>query len=127
MKKELLATSLWILTASITLPITANGADTKGVFGAIAYSESSQQYGVGAGESADEAKKNAMKFCGKRDCEVVIEYKDDCAALAISKDGGYYGTGEADSKDEAKKNAMKFCSEKGKGCEIVVSDCTSDK
>ncbi len=118
--------SVSLLIATVALPLVATAAGKKGTFGAIAYSEKTQQYGIGGGDTKEEAKKNAMSFCGKSDCEVVIEYKDDCAALAVSKDG-FYGTGEADSKDEANKNAMKFCSEKGKGCEIVATDCTADK
>ena len=127
MKNIPLLASVSLLIAGVALPLVATAADKKGTFGAIAYSEKTQQYGIGAGETSAEAKKNAISFCKSSDCEVVVEYKDDCAALAISKDGGYYGTGEADSKGEAKVNAMKFCSEKGKGCEIVVADCTADE
>lgn len=117
--------SLFAAVALIALVPLLHAAD-KDVYGAIAYSGKTQQYGVGAGDTKDEAKKNAIKFCEKADCEVLLEYKNDCGALAISKDG-YYGVGEAKTKDQAKEIAMKYCKEKGKNCEIVASDCTSDK
>jgi Domain of unknown function (DUF4189) len=53
--------------------------------------------------------------------------KDAYGAIAYSMKSKQYGTGAGDTKDEAKKNAMKFCKEKGKDCEIVTTDCTSDK
>lgn len=125
MNNKTILASLCLLAALIALSPLLRAAD-KDVYGAIAYSEKTQQYGVGAGDTKDEAKKNAIKFCEKSDCKVLLEYKNDCGALAISKDG-YYGVGEAKTKDEAKDTAMKYCKEKGKNCEIVASDCTSDK
>ena len=127
MKNKTKLASISLLAASVALlPLVGARADEKTVFGAIAYSMKTKQYGVGAGDTKDEAKKNAIKFCEKTDCEVLLEYKNDCGALAVSKDG-YYGSGEAKTKEEAKENAMKFCKEKGKDCEVVTTDCTADK
>ena len=127
MKNKSILASICLLAALIVLlPLAGAGADEKTVFGAIAYSMKTKQYGVGAGDTKEEAKKNAIKFCEKADCEVLLEYKNDCGALAVSKDG-YYGSGEAKTKDEAKENAMKFCKEKGKDCEVITTDCTADK
>lgn len=120
-------TSICLLVALLAfLPLVGVRADEKNIFGAIAYSMKTRQYGVGAGDTKDEAKKNAIKFCEKADCEVLLEYKNDCGALAVSKDG-YYGSGEAQTKEEAKANALKFCKEKGKDCEVITTDCTADK
>ena len=127
MKTKTIVASICVLAGLIALlPLVSARADEKDVFGAIAYSGKTQQYGIGAGDTKEEAKKNALKFCENADCQVLREYKNDCGALAISKDG-YYGVGEAKTKDEAKEIAMKFCKEKGKNCELVASDCTSDK
>ena len=127
MKNKTIVASICLLAALIALlPLVGARADEKNVFGAIAYSMKSKQYGVGAGDTKDEAKKNAMKFCEKSDCEILLEYKNDCGALAVSKDG-YYGVGEAKTKADAKEYAMKFCKEKGKDCEVIVTDCTADK
>src|ERR1043165_1919655 len=104
MNTKSIVASICLVAALITLLPLLRAAD-KDAYGAIAYSMKSKQYGTGAGDTKDEAKKNAMKFCEKADCEVVVEYKNDCAALAVSKDG-YYGVGEAKTKDEAKENAM---------------------
>lgn len=125
MNNKTIVTSFCLVAAFIAFGPHLQAGD-KDVYGAIAYSGKTQQYGVGAGDTKDEAKKNAIKFCEKADCEVLLEYKNDCGALAISKDG-YYGVGEAKTKDEAKEIAMKYCKEKGKSCELVASDCTSDK
>lgn len=126
MKKKYFLSAVCVVAAlSTALPLLTRAAG-KTIYGAIAYSMKGKQQGVGAGDTKDEAKKNALKFCGAKDCEVLIEYKDDCGALAVSKDG-YYGTGESKDKKEAEANAMKFCKEEGKGCEMVLSDCTSEK
>jgi len=128
MKNNTIVASISLIAALIALlPNVAATADEKDVFGAIAYSAKSQQYGIGAGDTKEEAKKNALKFCESSDCQVLREYKNDCGALAISTKDGYYGVGEAKTKDEAKEIAMKYCKEKGKNCELVASDCTSDK
>ena len=62
----------------------------------------------------------------RRVAKSVNEYWNNCAAFAVSKDG-YFGWGAAKTKDEAKENAMKSCKEKGKDCEVIVTDCTADK
>jgi Domain of unknown function (DUF4189) len=127
MKKKYLLPIICALAALITaFPLLTTRAADKTTYGAIAYSMKSKQQGVGAGDTKSEAKKNALKFCEAKDCEVLVEYQNDCGALAVSKDG-YYGAGEGKDKAEAEANAMKFCKEKGKDCEAVVSDCTSDK
>lgn len=127
MKDKTILASICLLAALIALlPLVGARADEKNVFGAIAYSWKSGQYGVGTGDTKKEAKKNAIKFCEKADCEVLLEYWNNCAALAVSKDG-HFGWGAAKTEDEAKESAMKSCKEKGKDCEVIVADCTADK
>ena len=124
--KHLLSVICLVAVLIAVSPLLTGHAAGKTTYGAIAYSMKGKQQGVGAGDTQDEAKKNALKFCEAKDCEVLVEYKDDCGALAVSKDG-YYGGGEGKDKKEAEANAMKFCKEKGKDCEVVVNDCTSEK
>jgi hypothetical protein len=122
--QRILALGLFMLALLVALPqMTAQIAAASSTFGAIAYSFRAKQYGVGAGETKAEAKKNALKFCEKGDCEVLVEYKQECGALVVSKDG-YYGAGVGKNKAEAQKNAMDFCRKSAKGCELVVTDCT---
>lgn len=97
-------------------------------WGAIALdkSEATREpyYGVGGGDTGDEANENAMGFCkeaGGTACEVVITY-EQCAALAVSGDGkGGWGTSA--TKEEAEAQSLQGC--KGAACKVVVSDCNS--
>jgi hypothetical protein len=77
-------------------------------------------YGFGTGDSAAEAKSDAISACkkaGNDSCEAVIAYKL-CGAFAVSK--SYRGVGEGDSEKNAEKNALKEC---GDACRVVTSGC----
>jgi hypothetical protein len=78
-------------------------------------------YGVGEGDDAGTAKKEALKQCkksGNDKCEVAVTYAK-CGAYAASKQ--HSGTGTADSEDAAKQAAVEDCGTDG--CKVVVSDC----
>ena len=78
-------------------------------------------YGIGGGETEDEAKEEAIKACkeyGNKGCKVVVSY-EDCGAYAASKKGGGFGINTTKKTAEAK--AMSGCDDDG--CKVVVSDC----
>jgi hypothetical protein len=94
-------------------------------WGAIAVdlqkADRSPYYGVGGGDSDEEAKTNAMKFCkeaGGQECKPVVAYQE-CGAYAASKKGGGYGINTTKKTAEAK--AISGCDDDG--CKVVVSDC----
>ena len=81
----------------------------------------SPYYGIGGGNSEDEATKNAQKFCGEaggRECKVVVTY-NQCGAYAASKTGG--GWGKSATRKTAEAQAMSGCN--ADSCKVVVSDC----
>ena len=78
-------------------------------------------YGVGEGNSADEAKHEAMKECksgGNKSCEVAVTYQR-CGAYASSKKNSGSGTG--DSEAIARQAALSECGVSA--CRVVVADC----
>lgn len=80
-------------------------------------------YGVGAGNTREEAAQAAMAQCkkaGNDGCKVVVRY-DKCGAYAASK--SHSGIGWGTSEDAAKTKALDDCGDK---CKIVVSDCDED-
>lgn len=98
--------------------------NTAMAYGAIAVSDEQGLksdevgYGFGTGDSAAEAKSDAIRECkkaGNDSCEAVIAYKL-CGAFAVSK--SYRGVGEGDSEKAAEANALKEC---GDACRVVTS------
>ena len=78
-------------------------------------------YGVGHGESRDEAQRHAFKKCsrvGNTDCSVAVWY-DTCGAYAASRDR--YGYGYGSNERIARSEALSHCA--NDHCAIVVSDC----
>jgi hypothetical protein len=106
-------------------PLVTKTEAVKSPYGAIAYSTKTREYGIGAGDTKAEAKKNALGFCGKADCETLVEYHNDWGSLAASKDG-FYGAGIGATKAEAQTNAMDFCKSSSKSCALVATDCTCE-
>ena len=78
-------------------------------------------YGIGGGDSEDEAVGNAQKFCkdsGGNACKSVVTYKQ-CGAYAASRSGG--GWGKDATKKTAEAKAISGCD--ADDCKLVVSDC----
>jgi hypothetical protein len=75
-------------------------------------------YGIGEGDTAAEAKREALKQCKAKGCEVVVTY-DKCGAYASSKQ--HSGTGTGATEAEAKHNALVDCG--SDACKVGVSDC----
>jgi hypothetical protein len=108
-----------ILAAFVATPALADS------WGAIAIDlgkfENSPYYGVGGGESEDEATSNSLKFCkeaGGESCKSVVTY-NACGAYAASHKHG--GWGKSSTKKEAEVQALAGCGDEH--CVVVVSDC----
>ena len=81
-------------------------------------------YGIGGGDSEDEAKENAQKFCsedGAKGCEVVTTY-EHCGSVAVKKTGAGGAWGVGDTKDGATARALTKCGDED-SCKVVVTDC----
>ena len=66
-------------------------------------------------KTAQEAKREALKQCGERKCEVVANFKNGCAAVAHDK--GKVMTMTGVTRDEAETKVMRKC---GKGCTVLA-------
>lgn len=78
-------------------------------------------YGVGSGDTRDEAGAAALKACkksGNDSCQIVVRY-DKCGAYASSKK--HAGIGWGNSEDVARTKAMSDCG--NDNCKVVVADC----
>ena len=95
-------------------------------WGAIAIDQSQATkepgYGIGGGDSEEEAKKNAIKFChesGTVDgCKIMVTYKN-CGGIASN--GHDIGWAMAPTKKDVEINAIKACGKDD--CKVVTSDC----
>jgi hypothetical protein len=95
-------------------------------YGAIAYSESSGNWGssydYGSRQQAENA---ALNRCGSDDCEVKAWFKNSCGALAAGDDGALGWSWAADSREEAESRALSECRAKGSNCRILCWACTT--
>ena len=84
------------------------------------HSMANAYYGVGGGDTQDEAVANAQKFCSEngKHCQSIVTYQV-CAAYAADEAHGGYGAD--DSKATAEARAIKACAQND--CKILVSDC----
>jgi hypothetical protein len=76
-------------------------------------------YGIGWGQSREEAAKNAIKQCrdaGNDGCQVVARF-DSCGAFASNR--STYGVGWGATESAAKAMALDNCD----NCRIAVSEC----
>jgi hypothetical protein len=100
--------------------------DKESAFGAIAIDFAGDgnlqpYYGLGGGDTEEEANANALKFCteaGGKSCKMAVTYPA-CGAYAASKKGG--GWGKNTTKKTAEAAAISGCNDDS--CKIVVSDC----
>lgn len=93
------------------------------LWGAIAYSESSGDFGyaTGGGRSSQYA---ALKNCQARDAKVVLTKYDCWLALAVGDDK-VYGYGFAGNRADAEQNALDECAKHGKNGKVKVSFCSN--
>lgn len=94
-------------------------------YGAIAYHRESQSWGLSFDKArARDASVEALKQCGKKQCEVVHKFRNGCAALA---DGPKtFAALSGATRDEAETKTLRRCAEKngGKACTAIAWACT---
>jgi hypothetical protein len=84
--------------------------------------ERSPYYGIGGGDTENEAIENALHFCqeaGGKACKSIVTY-EQCGALAVSGTGDA-GWGKAPTKTQAEAQAIAGC--QNDLCKVVSSDC----
>ena len=125
LKRPATALLIGIFVTAVSLPGAVLAKDKEYKWGSIAVDltkpDRDPGYGIGGGETEDEAKEEAIKACkdyGNKGCKVVVSY-EDCGAYAASKKGGGFGINTTKKTAEAK--AMSGCDDDG--CKVVVSDC----
>ncbi|NCJ05795.1 DUF4189 domain-containing protein [Synechococcales cyanobacterium C] len=107
-------------------------SDTSHVFGAIAYSPSTQTQSSAVAWIPEAAAGEALHQCQlqsrAQDCVVKLQYKDGWGALAVSANGvygiglGYVEQDLTQAKDQAHNQALQTCQQSGgKNCRILSS------
>ena len=92
----------------------------KTVYGAIAVNRDTHVAGYAYDfKTAQEAKREALKQCGERKCEVLASFKNSCAAVANGHNKLITMTGA--TRDEAETKVMRKC---GKDCTVLAWACT---
>jgi hypothetical protein len=103
----------------------ANNSAGPGRYGAIAYHRESQSWGLSFDKArARDANVDALKQCGRKQCEVVHKFKNGCAALA---DGPKtYAALSGATRDEAETKTLRRCAERNgaKECTLIAWACT---
>lgn len=117
----------FLLPACLTV-VSAEAANQSAVpnrYGAIAYHRESQSWGLSFDKArARDASVDALKQCGKKQCEVMHKFKNGCAALAEGPKISVAVSGA--TRDEAETKTLRRCSEKngGKECAVLAWACT---
>jgi hypothetical protein len=125
MKRVLTQLILALVVLSLAALIAPPAAHAWDKYGAIAYSRSSGNYGYSIDHrSRGAAESRALDECGRRDCRVMVWFRNACGALATGR-GGVYGYGYAGSRGEAEAIALSECSSRGRGCGVVCWACCS--
>ncbi len=93
------------------------------LWGAIAYSESTGDYGYanGGGRSSQY---EALKNCKARDAKVLLTKYDCWLALAVG-DNRIFGYGFAGNRADAERNALDECDKRTRNGKIKVSFCSN--
>ena len=115
-----------LLAAALAVPATAatsKGKKKSGVHGAIAVNRDSKAVGYAYDfKTAQDAKREALRQCGEKKCEVVASFQGGCAAVARS--GKKLATSNGVTRDEAETKATRKC---GKDCAVLAWACTKSK
>ena len=89
-------------------------------FGAVAYHRETQSWGLSYDKArARDASVEALRQCGRRECEVIHKFKNGCAALADGPKAAFASSGA--TREEAETKALKRC---GEGCKPIAWACT---
>lgn len=116
----LLAVCIAVFPAEAADKTTASGRH-----GAIAYDRESQAWGLSYDKvRARDASIEALKQCGRKQCEVVRKFRSGCAALAQGTKG--FAAVSGATRDEAETKTLRRCGERngGKDCTLVAWACT---
>jgi hypothetical protein len=113
-------------------PPTAENANSSEIptpgtdkYGAIAFSESTRNYGYGTDYSTrEEAERWALYDCKAPDAKIILSFSNGCVALTSGKNRRI-GKAQANTKAEAERLALAECAEKDQDCKILYSECTS--
>ncbi len=98
-------------------------AYVKGPHGAIAVNRNSKAVGYAYDfKSAQDAKREALRQCGEKQCEVAVAFHRGCGA--VSGSGKRIATATGVTRDEAETKATRKC---GKDCAVVAWACTKEK
>ncbi len=110
------------LVCGLASAVGAAPAMAEDLFGAIAFSPSTGQYGWAKNQSVEaDASDEAVSGCGVEDCEAVVVFAS-CAALSVG-DGFGMGFSKAKSVDKAEDAALAKCDEFTTNCIVSASVC----
>lgn len=113
------------LACGLALSVSAAPAAAEGLFGAIAFSPSTGQYGWAKNQSVESsASDEAVAGCGVDDCESVVVFAN-CAALSVG-DGYGMGFSKAKSLGKAEDAALAKCDEFTTSCIVSASICNDE-
>src|SRR5215813_3383711 len=98
----------------------AKAPKEKTVHGAIAVNRDTRAFGYASNsKTATDAKREALRQCGDKKCEVVSSFRNGCAAVA--DDGKKLVPMTGATRDEAETKVMRKC---GAGCKVLAWACT---
>ena len=110
-----------LATAFVSWTSMANADDS---YGAIAYSESTGNWGSSRGyDSRSSAEHEALRQCGENDCDAVSWFRNECGALATGDDNGW-GAASGDNRREAERQAISTCMDAADNCKLATSECS---
>jgi hypothetical protein len=92
--------------------------------GAIAYSESTGNWGYATGGGPSSVY-NALQRCKFPDAKIIAQAVDCWMALALGDDKGVYGWGHAGNRADAEGFALENCAKRTKNAKVAVSFCTN--
>jgi hypothetical protein len=113
-----------VFVSTLTAPVQAEDVKWGALALDTAKAEREPAYGIGGGDTEEEAVANAVNFCNEAEgvaCKSVVTY-EQCGALAVSGQG-HAGWGKSATKLTAETQALAGCD--NDACKGVVSDCNT--
>lgn len=115
----------FVFACGVALTMMTSPVLAADLFGAIAFSPSTGQYGWAKNQSIEaSAADEAVVGCGVDDCEAVVVFAN-CAALSV---GDGYGMGFSKAKNigKAEEAALAKCDEFTTNCIVSASVCNDE-
>lgn len=117
-----------IILATVFLCLNSQYSYAQNYYGAIAYSKSTGAYGYsGDYPTRAIAEERALSECRARGsgCEVVIWFRNACAALATAGNGAR-GWAWSPTKAKAERSALEYCKKHGgRDCVVLCWSCST--